>query len=326
MIIEYPISENYVKNWGIWEAVREFLQNAMDAGDCEVYWFNGMIRIYNTGSLCLSMLLLGESDKVAGARGQFGEGMKLAMLTLARMGRKVRVRSGGKQWVPELSHSEVFGMNIFKVKVESVMTSGVDVEIEVTEAEWLEIDNKRLKTSEFGILEHKRNGLIFVGGLYVCTLKGFENSYNFKPTEIELNRDRDIPSMFNIQNAAMKYMNDKELLEAIMKGSGEVNEYSYRGIGLAKEFIKTYGAECIPVGISEQGNIKAEKIKVVPDWLARNLRSHNDFSYETNDTSLADRLEAWKKNYVVVTHSEANDEFIEIVKEVRLMEENVIPF
>lgn len=293
MIIEYPISENYVKNWGVWEAVREFLQNAMDSGDCDVAWFNGMIRISNVGCVDKSMMLLGNSDKAGDARGQFGEGMKLAMLVMARMGRKMEMRSGGKQWIPELTHSDVFGEKIFKIRVEEMMTSGVEVDVEVTESEWLEIENKRLCIpDEYGILEGKRAGLIFVGGLYVCTLKKFDYAFNFKPSDIELNRDRDIPSMFSVQNAAMKYMDDHQMLAAAMDGSGMVNEYFSRKEGMAKVFAENYGEDCVPVGVSEQGSIVADNMKVVPDWVAKQIRSCSGVVVKRVGSPL-DRLEKW---------------------------------
>ncbi len=95
-VIKYPISANYVSHWGIWEAAREILQNAMDAPQYNVSYTDGEMIVTNPGSLNLKALLLGESDKAEGARGQYGEGLKLAMLIAAREKRTMRVWTGSE--------------------------------------------------------------------------------------------------------------------------------------------------------------------------------------------------------------------------------------
>lgn len=297
MILEYPIDKNYVADWGIWEAVREFLQNAMDTKDMYTEYKDGAFIIENSGYLGRETLLFGKSIKSEGSRGQFGEGMKLAMLVLARMGRGMVVYNGaGEIWTPCFRESENFaGEEIFCIKVDKNSTGGdgVRVEIDVTPGEMCMIRGKWLPDAEYGILEGKRKGVIYVGGLFICTLQGFEYAYNFKPGEITLNRDRDIPSMYDVQGAAMKVLDDQQLLDLAIDQKADVNQYGYRNAGLAKAFIEAYPGTT-PVGISEQHSIKADKVKVVPDWLARAIRSVGKWILR-HKTSPIERLEKWRK-------------------------------
>lgn len=294
MRIEYPISIEYVKNWGIWEAVREFLQNALDTKDYQIKYDQGYLCITNTGSLNRSMLLLGKSIKDKGSRGQFGEGMKLAMLVFARMKRRVAIYTGKERWHPYIGDSKIFNEKVFCVSVDKYNRDRVLVEIEITSSEWAEIQSKTLdEPNRHGILKDRRAGLVFVGGLYVCTLKGFEYAYNFSPDVIQLNRDRDIPSMFDVQLAATGCLTDSQFLELAVSGKADASEYAYRAQGLSAAFRASYGGYT-PIGISEQGKVKADKIKVVPDWVARMIRSVGGWFVKHTDSPI-ERLEKFRK-------------------------------
>lgn len=87
----------YVSEWGLWEAIRELYSNAIDAGG----WYNvtdgdGNLHIHNLGVMPLNSLIMGVSQKpnTVNPIGQYGEGMKLAMLVLHRMGYPVIICSG----------------------------------------------------------------------------------------------------------------------------------------------------------------------------------------------------------------------------------------
>ena len=92
---ELPISPNYVINWGVKEAIRELLQNAIDedkvghSKEIEYDQNSQILKIKNIDS-CLhsSSLVLGCSHKqdVEGLVGKFGEGYKLALVVLLREG------------------------------------------------------------------------------------------------------------------------------------------------------------------------------------------------------------------------------------------------
>lgn len=114
---ELPISPNYVCNWGIKEAVREILQNAIDSEQCgypkKVLYSPdcSVLTIINEGArLPLSSLVLGCSSKsdIDGMIGKFGEGYKLALVVLLRKGFSVDIINGMEEWTPSFVYSDKF--------------------------------------------------------------------------------------------------------------------------------------------------------------------------------------------------------------------------
>lgn len=96
--IAYPISLQYRKHWGEWEAIREIVQNALDeCGDFEVIQDGQDTIIRDSGSgLAVKHLLFGVSEKKSkDSRGRFGEGLKIALVVLKRLGYDVTIRSNG---------------------------------------------------------------------------------------------------------------------------------------------------------------------------------------------------------------------------------------
>ena len=87
----FPISLDYLgkeASWGPWHIVRELGQNAFDADpDFRVFKDNGTLVVEDGGeSLEERHLILGVTEKDEADRGKFGEGLKLALLILTRMG------------------------------------------------------------------------------------------------------------------------------------------------------------------------------------------------------------------------------------------------
>ena len=93
----YGIETSYLPEWDKWEAVRELVANAIDSGgnvSVELEGDNLIIQDDGTG-MPLEALLIGFSQKENDeAIGKFGEGLKMAMLVLTRMGYRVEVYSG----------------------------------------------------------------------------------------------------------------------------------------------------------------------------------------------------------------------------------------
>ena len=97
------ISENYVADWGLFEGIRELVQNGLDARD-KGFRFDIIYRreqeellIYNDGtSITRANLLLGNTSKRGDEtqRGMYGEGFKIAILALIRCGKKVEISNG----------------------------------------------------------------------------------------------------------------------------------------------------------------------------------------------------------------------------------------
>ena len=100
------IESSYCDNWTIRDAIREIIQNGLDTGtkvsiipcntDGKEKW-----EISDRGAgVKLSDFIIGRSSKRGNGSviGQFGEGLKIGCLVLAREGRQVSILSLGKRY------------------------------------------------------------------------------------------------------------------------------------------------------------------------------------------------------------------------------------
>ncbi|MDY6918047.1 MAG: hypothetical protein SVP26_08920 [Chloroflexota bacterium] len=82
------------QEWGEWEAIRDIVQNALDAAE-EYQWYyddQGLVIADHGSGIQIADFLLGPPKlKPPHARGKFGEGMKIAALVLLRAGYPVKV-------------------------------------------------------------------------------------------------------------------------------------------------------------------------------------------------------------------------------------------
>ncbi len=222
------IDPGYVQDWGYWEAFRELIQNAMDAAEhpSEVTLRRsdqGTVRIANrTGQLPLRSLLLGCSTKRGddSARGQFGEGYKLAMLALCRLGVRVTVENGSKTWTPRIEHCQEFGGPVLKVEVTERPNahdgSGVSFVVEgVPEEVWSQVMGRILPDPETQRVLPDQAGNIYVGGLWVAKVEKFRHGYNFTPSEVRLDRDRRMVSSHDLSLVTSKLWSECPDFEAV---------------------------------------------------------------------------------------------------------------
>lgn len=213
MKYELTMSTDYVQDWGLLEAVRELLQNAIDS-DAEFEWdfFGTSLHIHSEGvQLEARTLLLGVSDKQddSDSIGKFGEGYKLAMLVLARMGYDLVIYNGDVTWKPELEMSSLYGVEQLVVHSSSGSNNGLTFSIGgLSPGDIAEIKESNLHMSPYDgeIRETSRGeilvegeGKIYVNGLYVCDHDKLNHSYNIKPEYLELERDRSLVSTWDIE-------------------------------------------------------------------------------------------------------------------------------
>ena len=219
----YPMTLEYVKDWGKWETIRELVSNSFDA---DPNWCMGIeqskeqeeeiaaegsltvessagrkLWIEDKGNgLALKHLLFGisEKDNEEKARGQFGEGLKLAFLVLTRMGLTAHAYTGGLHLWNE-PHS-IEDQEVFKIVWENGQdTSGTRIEIydwqyETFEDRFLRPGDPRIiHTDAFGrsILE-QTDPDVFVKGIWVQKANAWGRSYRFGYDLIDakMNRDR----------------------------------------------------------------------------------------------------------------------------------------
>lgn len=210
---ELPLSPNYVCNWGIREAIRELLQNAIDGESCghpkEIEYSESerilYIRNKNT-KLPKSSLVLGCSskDSIEGMIGKFGEGYKLALIVLLRKGFTVNIINADEEWIPNFTISEKFGTQVLNIEVNNLehaetdlcfSISGVDKDLYdelLTYFPCIDGDYGNMVESENGyiLLEPKFKGKMYVEGLYIQSDDNFKYGYNFNSDVVDLDRDR----------------------------------------------------------------------------------------------------------------------------------------
>ena len=214
---KYPlsISPDYVSKWGFWEATRELLQNAFDQADQEPDTFvdfsykDGVMTVgSSTGHLPIKSLLLGYSDKTD-ARGQFGEGLKLALLVLTRSGHSVMIANGSEVWTACLEYDETYDSKILQINVthDHPEVPGVHVYVGgVPEESWNLIRGNVCSIKDHDAIFHdtREKGRIYVGGLYVTTLSDFQCGYAFTPKSLTLDRDRSMIHSFDASYATSR--------------------------------------------------------------------------------------------------------------------------
>ena len=212
---ELPLSPNYVCNWGIKEAIREILQNSIDANKCgydkKIIYnkTNQSLSITNYGvKLSKSSLVLGCSSKNEDSNmiGKFGEGYKLALIVLLRNNKSVKIYNMDEVWLPTFSFSNRFETDILNINVSkledydvkdglSFVISGINQEMYDELLLYFPcIDDHYGNTisSENGyiLLDDKFKGKMYVEGLYIQYDENFKYGYNFNSDVVNLDRDR----------------------------------------------------------------------------------------------------------------------------------------
>lgn len=220
-VIELSLARDYVRHWGLAEAVREILQNALDSDSPFEYEFsddNGpsagttlTVRSRNA-TLSTQTLLLGKTSKdgVADKIGSFGEGYKIALLVLCREGYRVVVKNGDRLWRPEFRHSNSFGEEVLCIVDSPAPSKNEGLAFEIAGLTPSEVERVRQSClpmqkdvgevieTVYGRILKDRPGQLFVGGLFVCNTE-LEFGYDAKPEHLTLERDRQTVSTFDLQ-------------------------------------------------------------------------------------------------------------------------------
>ncbi len=283
--VRLTMSPNYVSDWGFWEATRELVQNALDHKDktdepITVGFHKPTSHLLITSSNCrlsLSSLVLGVSDKTDNdsARGQFGEGYKLALLVLVRMGLTVQIYNQEELWIPSFEYDEELDTKLLTIKVYQRDTKNKDVSFSVrgvTREMGLKVKNRlivhRNKSigfkTDFGTIltEERFKGKIFAGGLYVTTPElDLKHGFDFDPQHVTLGRDRGLIDSFDIQwLASQMWLSIKEddttaltaAIENIYSGSsstGYVGSFSHRNKTITEKVATKFYEEFAPTAI-----------------------------------------------------------------------------
>ncbi len=291
--INLSISPNYI-DWGTWEAVRELMQNCKDSHDkgnkgyVRYETTTRKLSIVNEGAkLERSTLLMGGSTKRDDDTqiGCHGEGYKVALTALMRLGKPVYIHNDDELWVPSIRHDDTFNADVVTITIsEAPRTTGsIHVVVEdIEEDEMMEIINRVLflgygldqgdGTMYYDIVDSypltvysndvgtilATTGDLYVRGLYVGKLPHKDWPLGFNFNDLKLNRDRDVPDYNDISNkisALFSAMGDEALewwpLEDLLDG-GVLTKLFYDAYSCSlsdiygKAFRKDHGDKAVP--------------------------------------------------------------------------------
>lgn len=290
MKIPLTIKEDYCPSWGLFEGVREFMQNGQDATrigctfDAVYLADANTIRVKTIGAtLEHKTLLLGESSKRGrnDMLGQQGEGYKIGSLVLCRLGKGVKIRTGEEVWIPGIEHSKQFDARILVFDIDKGRKPINEIIVDITgitQDEWdsikrkflfIDADGQTVIESPVGSVIMDGVGHIFVDGIEVCRIDKFRHGYNFRPNDAKLDRDRRLMEQFEAHTLSAKiwealYMRSTreycDKVDAMLADSApDVEHFRYDwcvGMNTRKQvadrFKDKFGEKAIPVRTSSE--------------------------------------------------------------------------
>ena len=202
MILDFNMSRDYCSDWTALEAIREIAQNAIDTRAVAMYQADDYnISIITAGiSLKPEHFTVGVSQKGFNAIGQYGEGFKIAMLVLTRLGLNPVIKTGNMVVTGTFSNHEFTGVETFCMHIETqdYYEDRVDFQCMTGDTDLVELARKItvFAAKPLGIVTNvvvleDRPGAVYVNGLHVCD-KSLTHGYNFPPAMVTLNRDRNM--------------------------------------------------------------------------------------------------------------------------------------
>lgn len=297
--IELTISPDYVPSWTIADGIRELFQNALDQeAQCEgntASWdYNPdttILTIRNaTSKLTAKTLLFGSTTKSDDSNtiGQFGEGYKVATLVLLRNNKDITFYNYGAReiWRPRFVNSRRFDAKtltffIDKQKIwDRVPNADLTIEVSgITPEEYRDlivptnlhlqddIKSKIVMANDYGSV-YEGPGRVYVNGLFVCDYAKYNYTYDFRPGQLKLDRDRKLVSDFDLRWLASKMWtmckdeNDKALAMSLLRqGAADVQFMNCVSCSThnwsdeaAADFIATYGDRAVPVTCQEEAD------------------------------------------------------------------------
>lgn len=232
---ELSLVKSYVARWTMQNAVRELIQNALDSDSPFVYEFkeddgNWSLSLTSEfAQLTPQSLLLGATSKAQDedAIGSFGEGYKIALLVLTREGYDVEILNGSVRWSPRFRMSRTFGEEILVIDEQWVGEKNVGVTFTVSGLSAIDVDQIRLscllmqdrvgavKKTQYGEILLDQPGKIYVGSLFICEEKDLTYGYNILPKYIQLERDRQTVSSYDLKDTTLKMWYETGEIERI---------------------------------------------------------------------------------------------------------------
>lgn len=217
-IYELSLVKTYVAHWEMAQAVREIIQNALDSDSPFVYEFIKNDEAYSLrlnsefATLSPTTLLLGATSKTDddSAIGSFGEGYKIALLVLTRLGYDVDMFNGDKLWKPRFKFNSKFNEELLVIEETDLSHKNKGLtfwihglsedDTKLITASCIRMQNSigAIKRTSYGDILLDRPTELYVGGLYICKTN-LTYGYNIKPEHIKLERDRQTVADFDLR-------------------------------------------------------------------------------------------------------------------------------
>jgi len=219
-IIQYGIGADYLESWTVSDAIREIFQNFRDSKDYQMSVelnqsenLASLVFVNKFNPETLDFLRIGYSSKrnSTDSVGCHGEGLKVAMMILLRNNIKFKITVGPKElisvWV-KTDIGQCFGIKLVDTESDGNCTVVISAEESVIDGFYNSIIREEdvIFNSCYGNIVNKPKGNIYVGGIFVANLEKISYSYDFRPNQIILDRDRRIPSCFDVEWAASQIM------------------------------------------------------------------------------------------------------------------------
>jgi hypothetical protein len=194
---------------------------------------------------------LGSTNKEGNKIGSFGEGYKIALLVLTRLGIPVEIRNGDLVWKPRFKYSRTFDDELLVVeetlsdnklnKGITVIVKGLDgIGKQEIEESCLRMQSHigAIKQTKYGDILLDKKGKLYVGSLYICDTQ-LHYGYNFKPEHLRLERDRKTVDGWDLKTLTTRtwYETDdiRSVAEMIYNNIPDVSWAEYESPELIKE-------------------------------------------------------------------------------------------
>lgn len=291
-VFKYPIVETYVRDWTLRDAIREIVSNAFDAeiekgAPATVRHLKDTLTVINRGArLDVKALYFGGTSKNDSRLiGQYGEGLKLALLVFARHGVDVRVTNDDERWIVGFEPDDN-GVPAFRITTRKVSPTGeVRVDVPgVTDDEWdlasrmflrLRPPAEAIPTSAGRILlDLDHAGAQYAKGVFVASQPGGSFGYDFN--DLNVGRDRksyrpadaahQIARMW--EEATQRPEATPKIYNALVNGGKEFGMVQYYVTSelvarLVARFRELNGESAYPVGSTGEG-VQLEHLGMTP--------------------------------------------------------------
>ena len=244
------LSPEYCKNWTKDRAISELVANAIDEKRPFSYkWKDGVLVIEDEANgLPRSSLVLGLSGKNDKQIGQFGEGLDIACLVLARTNTPMKVETVGYSFEPFIQHDPRLDTEVLHIRFlppNSKRVRGTRISVTCPEALSEKVKSRFLQLGIPGykgpggtgtIIKDGKGGRVFIGGVLVQENTSLLLSYDLSTQAAKKlqNRDRsviDAQERRSLIDTICRTIEDPEVLEKLVvgaqEGKGEYEEMSF---------------------------------------------------------------------------------------------------